>query len=83
MRVCISAGLSNDWQLNLFFRYFYFSFAYLQVSSRAESPFSPGASHATIRDVERTQNMVGASLAQPTTHAVFNGKLLDVAIWNM
>jgi hypothetical protein len=81
MSVCISAGLSNDFQLTFFFRHF--SFAYLQVSPRTESPFSPDASHATIRDVERTQNVVGASLAQPSTHAVFNGKILDVAIWNM
>jgi hypothetical protein len=80
MSVCISAGLSNDWLLIFFF---VISFTYLQVSPRTESPFSPGASHATIRDVERTQNVVGASLAQPSTHAVFNGKLLDFAIWNM
>ena len=34
------------------------------------------------RTVERSNRIVGASLAQPELHNVFNGKILDLAIWN-
>ena len=54
---------------------------YLNGSFKVSFP-SSATRRTTARTVHRRNNVVGASLAQPDIHRAFNGKLLDVTIWN-
>ena len=54
---------------------------YLNGSHYPNAPSSADR-RPVARTVERAQIAVGVSVAQPSTTRVFNGKLLDVAVWN-